>query len=107
MTVSFLSRALQFPGFPELSCKALQEAGLSGFVDPAICPSLTGVIFDPCKCVAGSPTTPTPAPIVSPTLPPAESTGGGVSAARSATTFGAIVLSFVVPVLASITMAFS
>jgi hypothetical protein len=107
MTVSFLSRALQFPGFPELSCKALQEAGLDGFIDPAICPTLTGVIADPCKCVAGSPTTPTLAPIVSPTLSPAEPTGGGDSAATSATTFGAIVLSFGVPILASIVIAFS
>jgi len=80
-TVSFLRRALQLPGQPEVSCEALQEAGLEGYIDPAFCPIFPSMIEAECKCVVGSP--PTSAPTSSaPTVPSPDSSSsaGGLRA---------------------------
>lgn len=69
-TVSYLHRALVFPGFPELTCQALQEAGLDGFIDPAFCVGMRGMIEGPCRCVPGSPISATPYPTPPPSMKP-------------------------------------
>ena len=55
MTVGFLHRAIKFPGYPEISCEAMQDGGLKGYVDPAICPVLPAVLYEPCKCIEMAP----------------------------------------------------
>lgn len=66
MSVGFLDLALNFSGYPTLSCKALQTAGLDGYVSPENCNILTTLVFVACKCIE-VPVTTTPTP--SPTIP--------------------------------------
>jgi hypothetical protein len=80
MTVGFLDLAVEFPGYPPLTCKAFQTAGLSGYISPSNCPILTNYLFVPCKCFERSPATPTMAPAIpSPTLSPTVSAVTGYS----------------------------
>ena len=63
LSVGFLDLALEFPGYPTLSCKALQTAGLTGYISPDNCPIVTKLVFVACKCVEAPVTTsPTPSP---------------------------------------------
>ncbi|KAI2500672.1 hypothetical protein MHU86_13822 [Fragilaria crotonensis] len=75
MSVGFLDLALEFPGYPILSCKALQTAGLDGYVSPDYCPILTTLVFDACKCIEAPVTTsPTPSPTTSAVRDPSSPT---------------------------------
>lgn len=51
MSVGFLDLALNFSGYPELSCQALQTAGLTGYISPDYCPVVSGIVSVPCKCI--------------------------------------------------------
>ena len=63
MTVGFLHRSVTLGNYPELSCQFYQDLGLDGYLSTQQCLGLTSLIFDPCKCIEGSPTPPTMAPV--------------------------------------------
>lgn len=86
LVVRNTDQILQFPGQPLVTCSDLEFAGLDGFIEPAVCPGMPGLIGASCDC--GPPkNTPAPTPLATPMPTPAPTpvpgTGSGAFAHKS------------------------
>jgi hypothetical protein len=66
-SIRFPERTVSFPSQPEISCQALQDAAMDGYVPAAICPEMPKLIGDACACDDDDPPSVAPVGSQSPT----------------------------------------
>jgi hypothetical protein len=67
-SIRFPERTVQFPNQPEISCQALQEAAIDGYIPSTLCPAMPNLVGDACVCDDDDPPSAAPVDSLSPTM---------------------------------------